>query len=88
MEKTHYSVGCTLNQLSDIWIFRLAVKIIKEILRIITSVDDEREPEYAERADFILNMPVNRLCGLCHGFYPMRLTKLIIKIANMSGRNQ
>lgn len=80
-----YSVNCTLSQLSKIGIFRFAVKCIKKIADWRIKPPSRRAPEYVERLDFILNMPVNRLCGMCHGFYPMRLTRIAIKIANRRG---
>ena len=80
-----YSVSCTLSQLSTIGIFKFAVKCIREIADWIIKPPSRRVPEYAERLDFILNMPVDRLCGVCRGFYPMRLTRLAIKIANRRG---
>ncbi len=77
-----YSVECNLNQLSDIGIFAFAVKMIKRILFSVLPVEDVKAPEYAEREDFLLNMPVVRLQGLCHGLYPMKLTRLAIWLAN------
>ncbi len=85
MEKTKYSLNNTLNQLKSIWIFGIAVKAVKKIAYMIIQPDNPKQFEYAEKIDYILNMPVNRLAGVCHGFYPLRLTGLIIKIANMRG---
>lgn len=81
-----YSVDNTLNQLSSIGIFRTAVKIIRFTADRIIRADSRRAPEYAERMDIVLNMPVKRLCGLCKGLYPMKLTQLIIAVANRRGR--
>lgn len=80
-----YSANCTLNQLKTIPIFGFTVRCIKKLAYMIIQPESRKHPEYSERVDLTLNMPVNRLCGLCHGFYPMKLTKFIIKIANMSG---
>lgn len=80
-----YSVNDTLSQLSTIKVFRWAVKCIKKLGERYIQPTSRRAPEYAERLDFILNMPVSRLSGVCHGFYPMKLTKLVIKIANRRG---
>lgn len=81
-----YSTDSTLSELSSIGVFRLAVKCIKGIAerRIGT---DRRDPIYAERLDFVLNMPVWRLSGLCHGWYPMKLTEFVIRRANRHGGN-
>ena len=81
-----YSVECTLNQLSSIGIFRTAVKLVRWIADKVIGADSRREPEYAERIDMVLNMPVRRLSGLCRGLYPMRLTRFIIALANRRGR--
>lgn len=80
-----YSVNDTLSQLSTVRVFRRAVKGIKKLAERYIQPTSRRAPEYAERLDFVLNMPVNRLSGVCHGFYPMKLTKLVIKIANRRG---
>lgn len=85
LEKRQYSVSCTLDQLKDIWIFGIAVKAVKKMAYAVIQPDSSKDPQYLEKIDRILNTPVNRLAGLCHGFYPLRLTKLIIKIANMRG---
>lgn len=85
VEKRCYSVGCTLNQLKNIWIFGIVVKAVRKIAYAVIQPESPKHPEYAEKLDYILNMPVYRLAGLCHGLYPLRLTKLIIKIANIRG---
>lgn len=81
-----YSVDDTLLQLCTIGIFRSAVKVIRFIADKVIGAKNRRDPEYAERMDIVLNMPVRRLAGLCKGFYPMKLTRLIIAIANRRGR--
>ena len=83
-----YSVDCTLNQLSQIGIIRNAVKVVRWIADKVIGTESRREPAYAERMDIVLNMPVTRLCGLCKGLYPMKLTRLIIAIANRRGRKK
>ena len=83
-----YSIDNTLQQLSAIGIVRSAVKLIRFIADRIIRAESRREPEYAERMDLILNMPVRRLCGLCKGFYPMKLTRLIIAVANRKRRKR
>ena len=83
-----YSTDNTLNQLSAIGIFREAVKLIRFFADKIIRTESRREPEYAERMDVVLNMPVRRLSGLCRGWYPMRLTRLIIAIANRQRRKR
>ena len=80
-----YSTENTLNQLCSIGIFRAVVKLIKFAADRIIRAANRREPEYAERIDLVLNMPVRRLSGLCRGLFPMKLTRLIIWIANRSG---
>lgn len=85
LEKRQYSVNSTLNQLKDIWIFGIAVKAVRKIAYAIIQPESPQHHEYTEPMDYILNMPVVRLAGLCHGFYPLRLTRLIIKFANMRG---
>ena len=85
VEKRSYSVSCTLNQLKSTWIFGIAVKAVRKIAYAIIQPENPKNPEYAEKMDYILNMPVYRLVGLCRGLYPLRLTGLIIKIANMRG---
>ena len=84
-EKT-YSTENTLNQLSSIGVFKAAVKLIRLTADRLIKADSRREPEYAERIDIALNMPVRRLSGLCRGLYPMKLTRLIIALANRRGR--
>lgn len=83
-----YSVECTLNQLSAIGVFRLAVKLVRWVADKVIGAENRREPEYAERMDIVLNMPVSRLSGLCKGFYPMKLTRLVIALANRRGRKK
>lgn len=80
-----YDISCTLNELKDIAVFGFAVRCVKKFAYIIIQPESSQHPEYSEQIDLILNMPVNRLCGLCHGLYPMKLTKLIIKTANIFG---
>ena len=86
-EKT-YSVDNTLQQLASIGLFRAAVHLIRFFADRIIPADSRRDPAYAERMDIALNMPVRRLCGLCRGFYPMKLTRLVIAVANRRGRKR
>lgn len=79
------SVDSTLNELCAVSLFRSAVKCIRLIADRRIKAASRREPEYAERMDGILNMPVRRLSGLCHGLYPMKLTKLAAAIFNRRG---
>ena len=81
-----YSTDDSLNKLGSIGIFRAAVKLVKSAADRRIKATDRMEPEYAERIDIALNTPVIRLSGLCGGFYPMKLTRLIIAIANRRGR--
>ena len=83
-----YSTENTLHQLYPIGLFKPAVKLIRLLADKIIRADSRREPAYAERIDLVLNMPVSRLSGLCRGFYPMRLTRLMIAIANRRGRKR
>ena len=76
----------TLYQLYAIKIIKAAVKLIRFVADKKIKTANRREPEYAERIDIVLHMPVRRLSGLCHGLYPMRLTRLIIAISNRRGR--
>lgn len=82
-----YSTRNTLNQLCGIGMFRFAVKCVKAVAEWRIRPTDRRDPVYAEKLDFVLNMPVERLCGVCHGLYPMKLTRLIIRLANRRGGN-
>lgn len=81
-----FSTDDSLNKLGSIGIFRAAVKLVKSAADRRIKATDRMEPEYAERIDIALNTPVIRLSGLCGGFYPMKLTRLIIAIANRRGR--
>ena len=83
-----YSVDDTLSQLSAIGIFRAVVHVVRFCADRIIGAENRRAPGYAERMDIALNMPVRRLCGLCRGFYPMKLTRLVIAIANRRGRKR
>ena len=83
-----YSTDNTLHQLYPIGIIRAAVKLIRFAADKIIKTANRREPEYAERIDLILNMPVNRLSGYCRGFYPMKLTRLVIAMANRRRRKR
>lgn len=76
------SVDSTLNELCAVSLFRQAVKCVRFIADHRIKAASRREPEYAEHMDGILNMPVRRLSGMCHGLYPMKLTKLAAAIAN------
>ena len=64
------------------------MKLIRFAADKIIKTANRREPEYAERIDLILNMPVNRLSGYCRGFYPMKLTRLVIAMANRRRRKR
>lgn len=81
-----YSTENTLAQLCSIGICKAAVRLIRLAADRIIRAGSRREPAYAERIDIALNMPVKRLSGLCHGLYPMKLTRLIIYFANRRGR--
>ncbi len=81
-----FSEDNTLNQLSSIGIFRLAVKVIRLFADRLIPAENRRDPQYAERLDAVLNVPVRRLSGKCGGLYPMKLTRLVIAIENRRGR--
>ncbi len=82
-----YSDDSTLNELCGIGVFRFAVRRIRRIAERRIGTTDRRDPVYAERLDGILNMPVRRLSGVCHGLYPMKLTRWLIRRANRRGGN-
>ena len=81
-----FSTDSTLNELCAIGIFRTAVKLIRFIGDRLIKAPNRRDPAYAERMDGVLNMPVSRLSGLCGGWFPMKLTRMIIAIANRRRR--
>ena len=80
--EARYSTENTLLQLSSIGVVKTALKLIRFAGDKIIKAPNRREPEYAERMDLVLNMPVRRLSGLCGGFFPLRLIRLIIAFAN------
>ncbi len=81
-----FSENNTLNQLVSIGVFRHAVKLVRYIADKLIKAENRRDPQYAERMDIVLNMPVRRLSGLCRGLYPMKLTRFILALANRRGR--
>lgn len=80
-----YSVDNTLNELSGIGVFHLAVKAVRQAVEWRLRPESRRSPAYTERLDGILNMPLHRLCGMCGGWFPMKLTLLALFIANRRG---
>lgn len=77
-EPAALSEDSTIHELAQsVGVFRLAERVLR-------AVGKKRFPTGCacqEKTDEWLHMPVNRLCGYCGGFYPMKLTRLLLWLA-------